>query len=66
MSDFEALINQPTLKQVLKEESAEIPDMSIIINSWSTSVNFNFAGYERNEDLFFAGQGIKKADAWLV
>lgn len=66
MSDFEALINQPTLKQVLKEESAEIPDMRIIINSWSTSVNFNFAGYERNEDLFFAGQGIKKADAWLV
>ncbi len=66
MINFEAPLDQPTLKQVLEEESAEIADMRIIINRWPTSVHFDFARNQSDKCLFFAGQGIKKADAWLL
>ena len=43
MSNFEAPLNQPTLKQILKQKSPKIPNMCKIINRGTTSVHFDFA-----------------------
>jgi hypothetical protein len=52
--DFEAAVFQPTLKQVLKKESAEVADVGEIVHGGSARVHSHFALVNGNKRFFLA------------